>query len=435
VSAKKTAPNSGRRTIDVDRGIPAAPPAVKDVVLLNGEVGSANDIWTKSEFTSLCMHLHNANGSNRFVMAFNKCGCRQFVKSKNVPVERAIDWAWKSICGKTKTKMAFAPYSSNNCKQSRWGALDFDAHDGLPADWDRARTFALAAFRQLLNGQLFVILEKTGGGWHVWAVDKEFRPVNWWVRLLKGVARSIGATIRQGLCEIFPPDSCETECGLAVRAPGSWHPLTDKPGEIVFQNLEKCVFPRNSEGQLHDKERSSFLSEAGVPYGWLKWRGQFGITKGSTRNQQLTGLIAEAFRQVGHDMGRRLAETQFSEKAVATKATLAEHMESFEALWRGMAKTWLADIPVPERSRYNQLTIEHERDVFRIVWGYCRKAQHDGAPDFAIAVEDLGKRLGLTWQGASKIRQRLADRGFIQCTVPFQRNIHAARYRWLEALQ
>ncbi len=130
-------------------------------------------------------------------------GCKKYVRSKNVHVERAISWAWGSITGFSKRRIAFVPYSTNDQQESRWGGLDFDAHNG---ESDRARELALAAFRVLLNApDLAVILETSGsGGWHVWGVSLEFHPTAEWVRLLKQVVALIGTTVAAGLCGDVP---------------------------------------------------------------------------------------------------------------------------------------------------------------------------------------------------------------------------------------
>ena len=127
-------------------------------------------------------------------------------------VGRGYD-GWDSIhngaerfAGTSKSKLAFVPYSTNDCQQSRWGGMDFDAHQG---EADRARELAFAAFRCLLNAgpDLCVILETSGsGGWHVWAISPDFHDTREWVRLLKSVVALIGAPIAAGVCEIFPPD-------------------------------------------------------------------------------------------------------------------------------------------------------------------------------------------------------------------------------------
>jgi hypothetical protein len=74
--------------------------------------------------------------------------CKQYVRSKKLLVDRAISWSWQSISGSPKSRLAFVPYSVNDQQQSRWGGMDFDAHQ--PGQADRARELAWAAFRLLL---------------------------------------------------------------------------------------------------------------------------------------------------------------------------------------------------------------------------------------------------------------------------------------------
>jgi hypothetical protein len=236
-------------------------PGQRVEVLLNTQGRPADVEWTRAEWTGICEHLHNQNGDFRFIMGFRTHGLKDYKRSKRVPVSRAISWAWDSIRGRANDRMAFVPYSMNNRKQSRWGALDFDAHDG---EHERARSFAFAAFRELLATDLFVILEWSGAGWHVWAVSPDFLPVGRWVKLLKAIAHSIGAPIRDGICEIFPPDSLEDdmEFGRGMRAPGSWNPGTETVSLILWQNLKSLKNTRDSAGRLTDKRKKLLSTPA-----------------------------------------------------------------------------------------------------------------------------------------------------------------------------
>src|SRR5207249_1690821 len=104
--------------------------------LLSLQGKAASDIWTCEDWTKLCRHLHNDNGPTRFVMGFRKDGVKHYVRSKNLLASKAIAWGWSSIRGQPKSRLAFVPYSTNSSRLSRWGAMDFDAHDG---GHDRAR--------------------------------------------------------------------------------------------------------------------------------------------------------------------------------------------------------------------------------------------------------------------------------------------------------
>jgi hypothetical protein len=70
-------------------------------------------------------------------------------------------------------------------------------------------------------------LESSGSGWHVWAISPDFKPIAHWIRLLKGIARDIGAPIEIGACEIYPPDTLSRGFGKGMRAPGAFNPGTN----------------------------------------------------------------------------------------------------------------------------------------------------------------------------------------------------------------
>jgi len=220
----------------------------------------ADAVWTRGELTALYEHLHNGNGTTHFVMGFRDAnGCKHYVRSKRKPVDQAISWAWSSIAGSPKSRLAFVPYSTNDRQQSRWGGMDFDAHN--PGEADRARNLGFAAFRVLLNApDLAVILETSGsGGWHVWAISPDFHDNREWVRLLKSVASTIGTVIAAGVCEIFPPDNLPSRFGKGMRAPGSWNPDTDKCNEIVWENTHTSL-----ESVLSGKSKTALLNGNGL---------------------------------------------------------------------------------------------------------------------------------------------------------------------------
>jgi hypothetical protein len=128
---------------------------------------------------------------------------------------------------------------------------------------------------------------------------------------------------------------------------------------------------------------------------------------------------------------RLTAQAQFQRKAVPTEATEQEHMASFEILWAGLEETWMANLSATERESFNRLETENERDAFRIVQSFARKAKQDSAEDFPIARDSLANRLGITGKGAAGIRDKLARLGVISKTANYVPNKYAARFRWL----
>jgi hypothetical protein len=399
------------------------------LAFLSWQPKRADAVWTRHEWTSLCEHLHNGNGTTHFVMGFRDAdGCKKYVRSKRLRVDRAISWSWQSISGSPKSRLAFVPYSTNERQQSRWGGMDFDAHNsGEP---DRARQLSFAAFRVLLNAPgLAVILETSGsGGWHVWAISPDFHDTRVWIRLLKSVASTIGTVIAAGVCEIFPPDSLPSRYGKGMRAPGCWNPGTETCSQIVWENVRTSLdsvlsgksktVPLNVNGlESHfpdTKKKTSFSPSSFPNYHELDLLQRLGITATGTRNKKLGNLVGEIFHQVGRDMARRLATAQFRTKTATTNADEVKHLASFENHWTGLAEKWTAKLSAAEREIFTRLETENERDAFRIVRSYARKAEQDGATDFPIVRDNLGDRLGVTGKGAAWIRDKLAKRGALQ---------------------
>jgi hypothetical protein len=399
-------------------------------------------VWTRAEWTSLCEHLHNDNSAKHFVMGFRGAdGCKQYVRSKRVPIDRAISWAWSSIAGSPKRRLAFVPYSTNERQQSRWGGLDFDAHNG---ESDRARELAFAAFRVLLNlPDVAVILETSGsGGWHVWAISPDFYNTGDWVRLLKSVAATIGVTIAAGVCEIFPPDSLPSRFGKGMRAPGCWNPGTEAWSEVVWENTRSSLAPVLSGKspitplicnglQTHFPDKRNKLLSLSSLYREGELLAKLGIMATGTRNDRLASLVGEVFHQVGRETARRLVESQFRNKSVPTQAGEPEHLASFEKLWLGLAERWSATLSDAEREIFGRLETENARDAFRIIRSYARKAKADGTADFPIVRDNLAERLGITGKGAGGVRDRLAALGAILKTADYVPNKSANRFRWI----
>lgn len=451
-----------------------APRDLADVRLFSGQPRKVHAVWRRDEWHRLIFHLHNNNDERRFVLGFSDAKGAHYVRSKSKTVRQAVPWAWDSITGRAKSCVAVVPYSTNERGESRWGALDFDAHDG---DANRALTFAFAAFRVLLaHRALFLILESSGsgGGWHVWAITRDFAPVEEWTRLLSGICAQIGAAMRPGICEVYPPDATRSKYGRGLRAPGCWNP-NGGFSEIVYENCAELLrAPGDSLGVLfpfgelgdnalsgnstataplpfpEKRKKLSFSSPATNDYQgsssgeaarepidaplyreWRKtWSTAFAITVQSTRNTQLCGLTGALFHQVGREMAWRIAAEQFRTKRVETRAGLREHRENFCDCWGGLEKDWLARLTDAERNSLESLATQHQRDAFRIVKSYARYARESAADDFPIACANLGERLGITGRGAAIIRVKLASVGIVRFTQPYRPNRAAARYVW-----
>jgi hypothetical protein len=412
----------------------AAPP--DDFTVISSQGRPADEVWTQTEWEFLCRHLHNGNGDRQFVMAWRKDGTKHYAKSSKVPVKRAVSWAWRTIVDQVEPskRVAFVPYAQNPEALSRWGCLDFDAHDG---DHERARRYAFAAFQFLLNSGLTVIFEHTGGGWHVWCIAQEFREARTWTLFLRGVAKAIEAPIQPGVCEIFPEDGK----AKGVRAPGSWNPATDALNAIFWENTSPLIkslrspigeVKKSSEGHFPDKESNSYGEVVPLYPAWDRsWKDSFRITRKSSRHQQLLGLAGEMFHQIGYGVACKIIEAHYREARVSMRASQQEHTAEFTAMWNGLKDTWFAGLNPTERENFDQLKSENERDGFRIFRSFQRKADEDGTRDFPIARDNFASRLGVTSKGGGWIRDRLVAAGVVERTAHYVQYRAAARYRWL----
>jgi hypothetical protein len=136
------------------------------------------------------------------------------------------------------------------------------------------------------------------------------------------------------------------------------------------------------------------------------------------------------FRQVGHSVGRILADGQYQAARVQPKATLAEHLEEFEELWSWTTKQWRGELFDVEEEIFSHLATETERDLFRILRNFGRYAATNGQPDFPFPIQHVAARLGVSFQHVSKLRQRFIASSIIMQTAPAITNRSAARFQW-----
>ena len=379
----------------------------------------------------------------------DKAGAKRYVRAKTKPVDRALSWSLATVQGRktVEASLTFVPYSTNAAQMSRWGAFDFDSHDG---NGERARRLTFAAFALLRHCEVGTILENSGSsGWHLWAISADFKPVSHWIRLLKNIARDIGATVESGICEIFPSDTLSRGFGKGLRAPGSWNPGTNKFSEIYWENTS-CIIDRLptlgvSGKSLPIGEVDNIYSDASPiekkvslsPPSFFEFGRLIGgvselrVERPATRREQLKKLACTAFRQVADKVAQQLARAQFTEKTVATNADEAEHMRDFAGIWEWLGKNWMESLAATERDCFAVLVTDAERGAFRIVHNFACKAAKGGAFDFPIARDNLAARIDLTPEGAGLLRRKFVRLGIIQETVPYRANVSPARFRWL----
>jgi hypothetical protein len=408
--------------------------------VLIGEGQPADRFWTREQYLLLCDYMRNGNAPDEFLRVYcDSEDAPQFVKSKSAKVEQIITWSWDTIIGRAKHKVAVGFYPWNHRGESRWAAMDFDAHDGGAV---RAQALAVGALQILKKyPQLSLILTTSGSeGWHLFAFSAQFHPIAEWVLLLKRTADSIGAEIRSGVCEIFPNEPRTGSRPHAIRAPGTWNPKTNQLGAIFYTAIAPLLQTERKGKESSflyrsiDGAKAGQLNDSGLrPFycgGKKNWLEQFAITQAGTRHAQLRALVYCIFRQVSHRVAREIADTQYQGGRVQPNATLAEHLEEFEELWSWMTHQWRIGLSDLEREAFGLLGTEIECDLFRILRNFAHYAFSQKIEDFPFPLQHVADRLGVSFQYVGKLRQRLIDRSIIVQTEPAITNSRASRVRW-----
>ena len=128
------------------------------------------------------------------------------------------------------------------------------------------------------------------------------------------------------------------------------------------------------------------------------------------------------------DRRRRLS---FSASLFLPRPVSRSTWQVLKSLWSGLMENWKSSLSSIERQFFTRLETDNERDAFRIVRSFARKAEQDGAADFPIVRDNLASRLGITGKGAAGIRDKLARLGAISKTMDYVPNKFAARFKWL----
>jgi len=422
--------------------LPAPLPELKTEPVFLGHGKKADLFWTNEDFPNLCTYMLNDNPDNFFLMPFvdKKTGRAKYVKAFEASAVKRIRWAWDTINGTAKSPASVGFYATNANGKSRWGAIDFDAHDG---DKLRARDLAFKAFAALFHyPELFLVLGTSGSdGWHLFVFTADYHPVSKWSLLLRNVAAVVGAPVQQGLLEIFPDDNVRG-IGYGIRAPGTWNPKSDSFDLIVYERFSKlrehpCFMlgsAKESNASLSALGEPPSKKQAGSPSSkkntyYRNWLRDFAITAPRSRRDQLCKLIGTTFYQASRNEVLEVAKLQYANASPAPTTPLDGHLADFEELWAGMERNWLAELSAQERKHFDLLTTGAEGDAFRIIRNWSCKDTTKS--DFKIVAEELAWRILLSIRGAGKLRRRFCSLGILRKTAEYVPHKMACRYQWI----
>jgi hypothetical protein len=432
-------------------------PALANQMFVVGEGQRADVIWTEGDFRALCGLMLNENPPNHFLRAWiDKTGKPKFAKAlTRHNAEWYAGWAWDTTIGKAKVQTSIGFYPSNEKKESRWGAIDFDAHSG---EYEQARKSSLEAF-QLLRGhpqQPYLILSASGNGYHLHIYTREFFPIRQWILLLKQTCDWIRAPIVDGACEIFPNERAESQpCGKAIRAPGTWNPKTGKPSLIEYETVTPllemlprsssffCVgklrtaLPRNNtEVSLHKRTDNYFLTQwsLSTKREVEKILARYPIGQKGTRHNVLVQLVGHLINKFGREAAQRIIEEHFCRNRENIRSPLEEHLFEFDAAWDGMHELVVKSFSPAEQRAFNSLGTgprsKHQREAFLIVRAFAGYAEHQEEHDFQISRASLADRLSMTPPGAGEVIKKLCKLEIIAPTKPCVIHKESARYCW-----
>ncbi len=428
-------------------------PGLANHFFIVGEGDRADVIWSEGDFLALCEHMLNENPPDHFLAVWiGKSGEPRWAKAHHGSrADKRSGWAWDTVTGKAKVQTSIGFYPINDKKQSRWGAIDFDAHNG---EYDRARKWSVEAFRFLQQQpqQPYLILSASGQGYHLHIVTREFYPVGKWIVLLKTVCDWIGAPIADGTCEIFPGERTESQrCGKGIRAPGTLNPKTGKPSLIeihtvgpLLETLQRTwsssvgklngALPRNNtEVSLHKRTDN---------YSFTQWTpstkreverilARYPIAQKGTRHSVLVQLVGHLSNKFGRETAQRIIEEHYGRNRENIGSTQDEHIREFAAAWEGMRKTLVDRLGPQERQKFEALETDRQREGFLIVRAFAGLAELRGNDDFQISRASLADRLSMTPPGAGKIILKLRKETVIAPTQPCVIHKESARYCWL----
>jgi hypothetical protein len=428
-------------------------PTLANHCFLVGEGRRADVVWSEGDFLALCEHMLNDNPPEHFLSVWIDKESKepQFKKpSFRYRADKRTRWAWATVAGKATVQTAIGFYPSNADKNSRWAAIDFDAHNG---EFDQARKWSLEAFQLLLRQpQLYLILCASGNGYHLFIYTRELHPIGRWIPLLKQVCEWIGAPIADGSCEIFPNERAESQpCGRAIRAPGVRNPKNNTfsliEAETVGPLLE--MLPRtwsSGVGKVTNAlpRNSSALSlhESTGNYSFTQWSSstrpvvekiltRYPIAQKGTRHAVLVQLVGHLSKKFGRQAAQRIVEEHYRLNEKNVRSALDEHLRDFSAAWNGMRKKLVSELSDAENQAFDTLKTEHQRESFLIVRAFAGLAEHRRETDFQISRASLADRLNMTAPGASEVIKKMCKLDIIAPTKPCVIHKESARYRWL----
>lgn len=427
-------------------------PTLANNCYILGQAKRADVLWSERDFLALCEHMLNGNPLTHFLAAWTdkESGQARFAKATKCRADKRASWAWASITEKAKVKTGIGFYPSNAEGESRWSAIDFDAHNG---EREQVRKWSLDAFSLLLqHPQLYLVLCASGNGYHLFIFTRELYPIGQWIVLLKQVCEWIGAPIADGICETFPNGRAESQrVGKGIRAPGTLNPKTGTPSLIEAETVKPLLetLPRTwstdvgkvthallGNGSALSLQKSTnyyFLTTYSITTRPIVEAilARYPIERKGARNNVLMQLIGDVVHKFGGEAAELIAREHFARYQKNIGTPLEEHMRAFTKAWELMCKKIVDSLPPMQRGCFDSLRSDHQREGFLIISAFAGAATYKGGKDFEISQSSLADRLTITPPGAANVIRNLCEAKAIKQTQRAIRHKSAGRFSWL----
>lgn len=411
-----------------------------------GEPRLIDAVMTKAQFTALSEHMLNGYKQDEFLRAFRNRVTNElcFLRAKQQCAAKVTSWAWASITTSYEPKTAIGYYPGIRGKPSRWGAIDFDAHDG---NVDRASRLAISAYQLLSNiaeqfGVYLILCSSGGGGFHVFLISRDFHPLRDWIDLLCAIARRLGTPVVSGICEIFPNERAESQTyPNPIRGPGTLNPKTGEYSLVLAETITRLLPSLRATwrskpdrtlytGSLSLTKRTSVFSDTTVLL-IQELIEKYPVLQKRTRNDVLMKLIGDLSMKFGKQLALQVIERHYTTYNAFISTLLQDHLAQAEKAWTKQRERIVKNLGDAEKSIYQGFPSENQQDAFVIIYAFAALASERGEDDFPIGRDSLADRVSVQPQGAGYIIGELVAAGAIQKTREYQRNRACARYRWI----
>jgi hypothetical protein len=372
--------------------------------------------------------LFNGNGDpHEFLLCHESANTTErYNKAKRADRGWHVQQSYLTIAGAVKQPSGIGYYPWNGDRQSYWGALDVDAHEGQSSK--RARELAARAVTLLSSNSLtlgvIACTSGSSGGWHVFMFRPLPRPIAEWTEFLCKLRERIGAT--ESECELHPIETDERPRG--IRVPGSLNPKDGSFGLIAFDTVTdrldewRELVPRGKKGG------GSFSKTVIIVLGELALRelcSRYAIRTARSRNTRLVQMVGYAVTQCGHELALKAAAELLKQARPACNTPMKEHLADFARAWMNITKKEVAKLSRAERREYMTCKTDTERSAFLIIRNWLK-----GGGGY-VHRNHLAARLGVSGEYAGKIRREFCARGIIRMTADYVIHKWARRYKWM----